>query len=69
MECSSYRGLKLLQHAKQFGFMRGEGMIDAIFVIRHMQEKFRAKSEKLFPICRCGKSVTETVRSNEMGNA
>jgi len=27
----------------QFGFMKGKGTIDAIFIVRQMQEKFRAK--------------------------
>ena len=59
MECESNRGIKLLEHATkvverifehrirqqididdmQFGFMKG----DAIFMVRQMQEKFRAK--------------------------
>jgi len=32
----------------QFGFMKGKGTIDAIFVVRQMQEKFRAKGKKLY---------------------
>jgi len=63
MECGSYRGIILLEHAMkvverifedriwqqididdmQFGFMKGKGTIDAIFIVRQMQEKFRAK--------------------------
>jgi len=59
MECRSYRGIKLLEHAMkvvnrifehiihhqvdiddmQFGFMKGKGTIDAIFIVRQMQEK------------------------------
>jgi len=31
----------------QFGFMKGKGTTDAIFIIRQMQEKFRAKGKKL----------------------
>jgi len=27
----------------QFGFMKGKGTTDAIFIVRQMQEKFRAK--------------------------
>jgi len=27
----------------QFGFMKGEGITDAIFILRQMQDKFRAK--------------------------
>jgi len=60
MECGSYRGIKLLEHAMkvmeriyedrirqqididdmQFGFMKGKGTTDAIFIVRQMQEKF-----------------------------
>jgi len=32
----------------QFGFMKGKGKIEAIFVVRQMQEKFRVKSKKLY---------------------
>jgi len=32
----------------EFGFMKGEGSTDAIFVVRQMQEKFRAKGKKLY---------------------
>jgi len=32
----------------QFGFMKGKGTTDAIFIVRHMQEKFRAKGKKLY---------------------
>ena len=57
MECGSYRGIKLLEHAMkvverifehrirqqfkiddmQFGFMKGKGTTDAIFMARQMQ--------------------------------
>ena len=67
MECGSYRGIKLLEHAikiaerifehripqqiefddMQFGFMKGKGTTDAIFMARQMQENFRVKSKKL----------------------
>ena len=67
MECGSYRGIKLLEHAMkvldrifenrirqqiiiddmQFGFMKGKGTMNAIFIVRQMQEKFRAKGKKL----------------------
>jgi len=30
----------------QFGFMKGKGLIEAIFVVRQMQEKFRVRSKK-----------------------
>jgi len=32
----------------QFGFMKGKGTTDAIFIVRQMQEKFRAKGNKLY---------------------
>jgi len=70
MECGSYRGIKLLEHAMkvvkrifqdrirqqididdmQFGFMKGKGTTDTtcIFIVRQMQEKFRAKGKKLY---------------------
>ena len=67
MECGSYRGIKLLEHAMkvveriledriwqqididdmQFGFMKGKGTTDSIFIVRQMQEKFKAKGKKL----------------------
>ena len=31
----------------QFGFMKYKGTNDAIFIVRQMQEKFRAKGKKL----------------------
>jgi len=33
-----------------FGFMKGKGTTDAIFIVRQMQEKFRAKGKKLYSI-------------------
>jgi len=68
VECGSYRGIKLLEHAvkvverifedriqkqigiddMQFGFIKGKGTIDAIFIVRQMQEKFLAKGKKLY---------------------
>jgi len=68
MECGSYRGIKLLEHAMkvverifehrirqqietddmQFSFMKGKGTTNAIFIVRQMQEKFRAKGKKLY---------------------
>jgi len=47
VECGSYRGIKLFEHDMQFGFMKGKGTTDAIFIVRQMQEKFRAKGKKL----------------------
>jgi len=70
MECGSYRGIKLLEHAMkvvegifehrirqqididdmQFGFIKGKGTPNAIFIVSQMQEKFRAKGKKLYLI-------------------
>ena len=32
----------------QYGFMPGRGTVDAVFVLRRLSEKFRAKNKKLF---------------------
>nr|ACH48202.1 reverse transcriptase-like protein [Cyriopagopus schmidti] len=32
----------------QFGFMPGKGTIDAIFLVRQLQEKYRGKGKKLY---------------------
>jgi len=32
----------------QFGFMKGKGTTDAVFIVRHMWEKFRAKGKKFY---------------------
>jgi len=32
----------------QFGFMKGKGITDAIFIVRQMQENFRAKATNLY---------------------
>jgi len=32
----------------QFGFMKGKGTTDAIFIVRHTQEKFRAEGKKFY---------------------
>jgi len=32
----------------QFGFMKGKGATDAIFIVRQMQEKFIAKGKKVY---------------------
>jgi len=34
--------------ADQFGFINGKGTTNAIFIVRQMQEKFRAKGKKLY---------------------
>jgi len=31
-----------------FGFMKGKGTTDTIFIVRHMQEKFRDKGKNLY---------------------
>ena len=68
MECGSYRGIKLLEHAMkvlerviearlrrevsidemQFGFCPGRGTMDAIFIVRQLQEKYFAKKKNLW---------------------
>ena len=41
----------------QFGFMKGKGTTDAIFMARQMQGNFRVKSKKLyFGVCEFGES-------------
>jgi len=40
----------------QFGFMKGKGTTDAIFVARQMQENFRVKGKKLYFFCGFGES-------------
>jgi len=32
----------------QFGFMKGQGTTDTIFIVRQMQENFRAEGKKLY---------------------
>jgi len=32
----------------QFGFMKGKGAIDAMFVVRQMQQKFKVKNKELY---------------------
>jgi len=43
-----------------FGFMKGKGTTDAIFIVRQMQEKFRAKA--LFWLCEFGKAFDRIPR-------
>jgi len=44
-------------HDMQFGFMKGKGTTNAIFIVRQIEEKFRAKGKKLyFGFVECGKS-------------
>jgi len=74
MDCGSWRGIKLLEHATkmverifehriwqqihiddmQFGFMKGKETTDVIFIVRQMQEKFKAKGKKLCIFWLCG---------------
>ena len=35
----------------QFGFMPGKGTIDAVFILRRLQEEYRAKGKKLHVFC------------------
>jgi len=59
-ECGSYRGIKSLEHSMkvverilieiddmQFGYMRCEGITDAVLIIRQMRDNFRVKGKKL----------------------
>jgi len=63
MECGSYRGTKLLEHAMKVverifeyrirqqiavWIYKREATTDAIFIVRQMQENFRAKGKKLY---------------------
>jgi len=76
MQCGSYRGIKLLEHAMkvverifeyrirqqieiddmQFGFMKGKGTTDAIFMARQIQKNFRVEGKKLYFGCGFGES-------------
>ena len=40
---------------KQFGIMAGKGTVDAVFVLRRLTEKFRAKKRVVFRISGSGK--------------
>ena len=35
----------------QFGFMPGKGTIDAVFIVRRLQEEYRTKGKKLRVFC------------------
>jgi len=64
MHCGPYRGVKLLKHGMkiageedtitgnldvtQFGFMPGKGTMDALFIVRRMQEEFQAKEKRKY---------------------
>ena len=34
----------------QFGFMPGKGTVDAIFIVRRMQEEYQRKDKKLYTV-------------------
>jgi len=55
----------------QFGFMKGKGTADAIFMERQMQENFRVKSKKLyFGLVDLEKAFDRVPRkSDKLGNA
>ena len=82
MECGSYRGIKLLEHAMKvverifeqikiddmkFGFMKGKGTTDAIFMAR--QENFRVKDKKLYFGFVDLEKAFHAKRSDKLGNA
>ena len=68
MNCGSYRGVKLLEHAMkiverilerrirtlvnlnemQFRFIPGKTTVDAIFIVRRMQEEYQKKDKNLY---------------------
>ena len=39
----------------QFGFMPERGTIDAVFILRRMQEEYRAKGKRLYVFCEPGR--------------
>jgi len=87
VECGSYRGIKLLEHAMkvvertfeysirqqieiddmQFGYMKGKGTTDAIFIVRQMPEYFKVKGE--MTLWNWKKFLIGFERSDKMGNA
>ena len=70
LQCSKYRGLRLLEHGmkvwekildgrlkeivkisgNQFGFAAGKSTTDAIFILRHIQQKYTEKKKRLYHI-------------------
>ena len=46
----------------QFGFMKGKGTTDAIFMARQMQENFRVRQEALFSSCDLEKAFDRVPR-------
>jgi len=43
-------------HDMQFGFMKGKGSSDTIFIVRQMQDNFRVKGKAIFWLCGFEKS-------------
>jgi len=52
-----------------FGFMKGKGTTDAIFMARQMQENFRVKGKKLYFVVDLEKAFDSAKRSDKLGNA
>ena len=52
-----------------FGFMKGKGTTDAIFMARQMQENFRVKGKKLYFDVDLEKAFDSAKRSDKLGNA
>ena len=70
LNCSKYRGIRLLEHGmkvwekilegrlkkivtisdNQFGFSTGKSTTDAIFILRHLQQKYSEKKKSLYHI-------------------
>ena len=53
----------------EFGFMKGKGTTDAIFMARQMQENFRVKGKKLYFVVDLEKAFDSAKRSDKLGNA
>ena len=57
MNCMAYRGVKLLEHSvkivekeqvRTLWHMPGKGMIDAVFILRRLQEEYLDTKKKLY---------------------
>lgn len=49
----------------QFGFMTGKSTTNAIFITRHLQEKYKVKRKRLYHVCGSGKAIRQdSKRSN-----
>ena len=76
MECGSYRGVKLLEHAlklwkgcwkrlrelvqvdsMQCGFVKRKSTINAIFMVRQIQEKYLEKNRYLYQVFLLGEGI------------